>query len=209
MRCPALRVAHFPLFQDAGLQPFAYQTKKHPVAHPFLENLPQLALVQSVEELSNIHVNDPPAPYLHQPFPEGCQRLVCRPPGPKPVRAVQKLLLIQRLQDHLHRPLQHLVFEGWHTYGAGLAPRALRYVHAPHRWSKVRSRLRSFQQSPEVTPKILGVLLGRLPVHPHRRVFARTLVGFQQPPQVDVIGQRGEAHLRMNPRQLRYPSLFR
>ena len=47
--------------------------------------------------------------------------------------------------------------------------------------------------------------------HPlsYRPVFTSTLIGLVQPPQINMVGKRGEAQLRMYPRKFRYPFLFR
>jgi site-specific DNA recombinase len=47
------RVAQFSFLQDTSVQPFAYQSEKHPVTHPFVEDFPQTFEVQSIEKLPN------------------------------------------------------------------------------------------------------------------------------------------------------------
>src|SRR4051812_49090506 len=68
-------------------------------------------MVQGVEKLSDVDLQDPPAPHLHQPVPEDVQRLVRRTARPEPERAVQKVLFVDGFQDHDDRALEDLVLE--------------------------------------------------------------------------------------------------
>ena len=91
-----------------------------------VEEVPQMAVVQMVEELPDVHLEHPAA--THRPS-AACQsvfqRLVRRAPRPEAVRAVQKVLLVDRFQHHRHRPLQDLVLEGRNPDRARLASRRL------------------------------------------------------------------------------------
>ena len=58
-----------------------------------------MPVVQSIEKLSDVDLEDTPAPHLHQPVPEGVQCLVRRAARPEPVRAVEEVLLVDGLQD--------------------------------------------------------------------------------------------------------------
>ena len=83
------------------------------------------------------------APTVHRLVSEKRQRLVCRSSGPKTVRAVHKVLFIDRFQQHDNRPLEYLVLQGGNSDRASLGTRTtLRNVHAPHRRSVVRAGLR-------------------------------------------------------------------
>ena len=42
------------VFHHAGVEPFADQAQHHTIAHPSLEELPQVAMVDLVERLSNM-----------------------------------------------------------------------------------------------------------------------------------------------------------
>ena len=75
-----------------------------------------------------------------------------RPARPEAVRAVQKVLLVDRFQHHHHRPLKHLVLEGRDPDRARLAPVALRNVHPPHRRRPVRPGLEAVEQRPRGCP---------------------------------------------------------
>ena len=112
--------------------------------------LPQLAMVQGVEEALDVHLQDPAPSHLHQASPQRLQRLMRRATRPKAVRAVQKVLLVDRLQHHRHRPLKHLVLEGRDADGPRRLAVALRDVHPPHRGRPVRPGLDPVEQRLEV-----------------------------------------------------------
>ena len=59
-------VRHCTPFHHSRVQPFADQSQHDPVAYPSLEQLPQVGMTQSVEELPDIHLQDPSTPALHQ-----------------------------------------------------------------------------------------------------------------------------------------------
>ncbi len=50
---------------------------------------------------------------VHRLFPNRRQRLVRRSSGPEAVRTVQKVLLVDRFQQHDDRSLEYLVLKGW------------------------------------------------------------------------------------------------
>src|SRR4051795_4405541 len=100
-----------PVLQHPRLQPLADQAQQDAVTYPPTQDRTQVAVVQSVEKLADVDLQDPPATDLHQPMPEGVQRLVRRAARPEPVRAVQEVLLVDGLQDHDNRALEELVLE--------------------------------------------------------------------------------------------------
>ena len=77
-----------------------------------LEKCPQVTVIQIVEELSDVYLENMAALTSHQLVSERLQRLVRRSSGPEAVRTVQKVLLIDRLQQHDDRPLEDLIFQG-------------------------------------------------------------------------------------------------
>jgi hypothetical protein len=169
-----------------------------------------MAVIQMIEELPDIHLQHP-APFdIHQLTPEALQRLVCRSSGPEAIRAVQKVLLVDRFQQHDDRPLQDFILQRRDADGAGLSSRpAFRDVHTPHGGSLVRAGFRAVEQSLQVTLQVLFVFVRRHSVHADRSVLAGSSVRFFQPVDVHQVGQRGERHLRRLFRQSRYPFLFR
>jgi hypothetical protein len=160
-------------------------------------------------KLSDVDLQDPPAPHLHQPMPEGIQRLVRRAARPEAVRAVQEVLLIDGLQGHDDRTLEDLVLERGDADGPGLRSGPLRDVHPPHGRRLVAAGLGPVQQRSEVALQVRCVARRRLSVHPRSPVLTRALVRREHPVDVDVVGGRRQCHLRRSPRQLCYPLLSR
>ena len=59
-----------PVLQHPRVEPFADQSQDHTIAHPTLEELPQMAVVDRVEEFPQIDVHDPVASQLHRLLPQ-------------------------------------------------------------------------------------------------------------------------------------------
>jgi site-specific DNA recombinase len=111
LRRPCLGVREVPVFEDPCTQPLVDQTQQHPVPHPLLKKGAQMGMTQSVEEPPDVHLHQPAAAQSHRLLPQGLQRLMCRPPRPEAVRAVPKVLLIDRLQRHDDRPLEDFILQ--------------------------------------------------------------------------------------------------
>src|SRR5262249_38524374 len=156
-----------------------------------------------------VHLDHPASPHRHGLLPQGLQGLVGRPSGPKPIRAVAKVLLVERLQHHDHRPLQHLVRERRDADRTGLCTCPFRNMHPTHRRRPVRAGLGTVLQGLQVPRKILVEVRNRLSVHACGTVAAGLLIRGGQPGLVDVVGQRSESHLRGLFRLLRFSLLFR
>src|SRR5688572_26910418 len=90
------------------------------------------------KERLDVDLHHPAAAHIHQSTPERIERLVCRATTTEAVRAVEKLLLVDGLESHRHRTLQHLVLERRDTDGPGLSS-ALRDVYAAHGRRAIRA----------------------------------------------------------------------
>jgi hypothetical protein len=166
-------------------------------------------MIQSVEELSDVHLQQPAATQVHGLLPQGLQRLMRRPPRPETVRAVQEVLLVDRLQRQHDRPLEDLILQSRYPEGAGPRTRPFRNAHPPHRRCPVRAGLGAVQKRLQVVQQAQPVVVGRLSVHARCPVFAGPVESCDQPGQVQVVVEGSESHLRGLLRQLRYPLLFR
>jgi len=134
----SLRVRNHPVFHHARLQPLVDKPQQHSVTYPLAHDVSQVTMVQRLEKLPDVNFKDPPARHLHRLALHDSQRLMRRTAGSKAVRAVQKTLLVDCFQHHDHRPLEHLVLEGWYAYGPRLrASPCLRDVHSADRWRHV------------------------------------------------------------------------
>ena len=172
----------------------------------------------AVEKLANIKFYDDATAPVRQHFVHGQTRPKRRAPGSKTVRAGEKILLVDALQNHDHRALQHLVLKGrpFHArrranFGdrPSCAVVALGDVHAPDRWRPVAARLGAVEQRRQILIQMCCVIFRGLPVHPDRSVLARAPVCLTQPAQIDEVRQRRENALRVLLGQLCYPSAFR
>lgn len=186
------------------------------------EKLPQVAMIQMIEELPDIHLQNVATLQVRRLLPERLQRFVCRSFGPEAVRAVQKVVLVNRLQQHDDRPLEDLVLQTGNSgtdrrlVGASLGLRvALRNVHSPDRRCLVRAGLYAVEQPLEVPQQVLLVFGRGYSVYALGSVLPGAPIRFDQPVEVHQVGQRSECGHRpqVGPRrlsrQLRYPLLFR
>jgi len=123
-----------------------------------------------------------------------------------PVRPVEKILLVDRLQQHHNGTLRHLVREGRNTEPALAAVRLGNVMTTDWRRSvTVRLELRHRM----VKILLVGrILFSRLVIHPHRAVLARTVVGVPHPLVVDVLVQGKEGRLWFASRRRGYVFLF-
>ena len=125
--------------------------------------------------------------------------------GPEAIRAVVKLLLVDCLQHHRHRALEDLVLERRDADGPRSRSITLRDVDASNRRREVRARLEAVEQAAEILVESLRVRCRRLSVHSGGPILAGPPVRFAKKLDVDVVGERGEHHLRISSRQLCYP----
>ena len=69
LRSTVLRGRKNPILQHPRVEPFADQSQDHTIAHPSLEELPQVTMVDRVEKFPQIDVHDPAASQVHRLFP--------------------------------------------------------------------------------------------------------------------------------------------
>jgi len=192
------------------VQPLADQTQQDAVLHPLAKHGPELAMVEGVEEAVEVQLQHPAALHRHGPLPEILQRLVRGAAGPKPIRAGEKRLLVDRLEHHADGALEDLVLEGRNPNRAGLlAARPFRDVHPSDRRRSVASRLHAVQQGVEVPLQVDGVLVCGLVIDADGPVLAGAPVGLPQEVHVDVVREGAERGSDDLPRQCRYPVEFR
>ena len=66
----------------------------------------KLSTSKSLQKLGNIYIQNPPGPEFRALAPQCIERIMRRASRAKRVRAIQKILLIDRLQQHRHSALQ-------------------------------------------------------------------------------------------------------
>jgi hypothetical protein len=124
------------------------------------------------------------------------QRLMGTVPLTKAVGKRLKIRLEDRLQDHHHRPLDHLVLK------AGLAYRPLPppFLLDPDPFDRRRHipiGAQPLMQVTKVSLQVFGILLRRHLVHPRRTVLPGAAGGFPQEVAVDQVKHIVEHHLRI------------
>src|SRR5437870_280873 len=112
----------------------------------------------------------------HQPVPPDLQRLMRRPTRPKPVRAVHKVLLVDRFEHHGDRSLKNLVFKSRYPNRARGRAIALRDIRPLHRWRPVTPRLGAVEHILQVFLQVLRVRVRRLSVYTRRPVLPRASI---------------------------------
>src|SRR5271166_6646308 len=115
LRVAGLGMRDASVLQNPRIEPFVNQSKQHSVSYPTLQKGPEMAMVDRVKELSNVHIQDPAASHRHRLSPQSIQSLMRRASGTEAVRAVQKVLFVERLQHHDDRPLKNFVFKSRHS----------------------------------------------------------------------------------------------
>ena len=208
LRSAAVRVRKAPVLLHARLQPLVDGTSNHTVTYPLVEDSSQVPVLDAVEKFPDVEVDHPATFHAHQAFPERLDRLVSRPTGPKTIRAVQEVLLVDGVQHNHDRALKHLVFKRRNPDRAG-RPVSLRDLDATNRRRSIRTRLETVKQRLEVGFQVDCIVRRRLVVDTHRSILARALVGDAEQLHVNVMGQRTDGHLRGRPRQLCYSLKFR
>ena len=128
--------------------------------------------------------------------------------SPKAERAISKVMLVDRFQQHRNGPLRHLFLE---RRDAERTLAAIQLVNVmTSDWQRaVTTRFQSIHQTLQVLLQVGRIILPRLTVDPNRTGFARALIGVPQPLGVEVMVQRRERHRWILCRQLGYPLLFR
>ena len=209
LRGPPLRIAQLARLHHSGVQPLPNRSSYHSVSHPSVQKAPQVPPIHAAEEVLDVQVDYPATSELHQPLPKHIQRLVSATPRPESVRAIQKVLLVHRLQHHQHRALEDFVLQRRDANRACLARSRLLQMHPAHRRRSIPPGLEPFEQPRQVRLQFGLVLRRRHPIHTRRRVLAYSPVGFTHPYIINMMRQRRQGQLRLPLSQLRYLALSR
>ena len=127
---------------------------------------------------------------------DGSDRIVRAAARPEAVRAVEKVLLVDRLPHFPQRPLHDFVFRRRDPDGPR-APVVFREVDAPDRLVPILPSLHPCPQSPHLLGTPCAVCVHAHAVHPYGRVFAQSPVGAQQRFLVEEVRQRQNPLVRM------------
>src|SRR5215204_2557379 len=119
------------------------------------------------------------------------QRVVRATSWPEPVRDSEEVLLVDRVQQCDHRPLDDLVLQGRDRERALPAVR-LGYVDPPRRQCPIRSPLDSLVQVLELALKVRLVVRPPQSIHARRGILLEFVERFFEQVEADVVEERGE-----------------
>ena len=153
---------------------------------------------------SRIQFNSPWSPGPVQ----GADRVVGARAGPKAVRTVQEVLLVDGLQHLAQSILDHLVLECRYAQRPRLAI-VLRDVDTSDRLVTIALRPQPLVQALEVVPQVLSVVFLRDPIHADRRVLTLAVERPVQGQLIEQMGQRVELSVGFPLGSFRYLPEFR
>ena len=156
-----------------------------------LQEADQPFLTDLVEERPDVGVQYEAHLLAVDPDTERIQRIMRAAPGPEPIREPEEVLLVDRVQQRDHRPLDDLVLQGRDRERALPAIR-LGNVDPPGRQCPIRSPLDPVVQILEISLKVCLVVLPRQPIHAGRGVLLELEERLLQQVDVDVVEERGE-----------------
>src|SRR4030042_1633988 len=117
-------------------------------------------MVERIKELPDIEIDDPSSTDDFHPLPQVSQCLMLVPSGSESERTIVKVLLVNRLDEHDHRPLHYLILEGRYPYRSGLRTSGFRYPYSSYGRRTVAAALRPVQQPSQILAQALGRCLG-------------------------------------------------
>ena len=195
-----------PVFEHARLQPFLDQADDAPVADPVLQETDQPLLTNRVKERPDVGVHNEAHLLAVNPDTERIQRTMRAATGPESIREPEEVLLVDRVQQRDHRPLDDLVLQGCDRERALLTVR-LGDVYAPGRQCPIRSALDPLMQVLDIVFEVCLVVLPRPPIHAGGCVLRQRVERLLQQFNGDVVEERGEPLLLPFPCGLPYAFL--
>jgi site-specific DNA recombinase len=164
---------------DASVQPFADQPHDPTIIDPTLDEAPQPAPVDVVEESRDVCVVDPSDAVRHALLTQLREGVMGVAPFPKAIGTREKVLLIYRSHQHRYRFLYDLVFDLRDPDRAFLAV-VLVDPHALDRRSLVGLRAQALVQPVQVGLQVLRVVPRVDPAQPRRSIAPQPVVGLSK-----------------------------
>src|SRR5438046_5984299 len=156
-----------------------------------LQEADQPLLVDLVEERSDVGVQYEAHLLAVDSDTERIQRIVRATPRPEPIRDAEEVLLVDRVQQRDHSPLDNLVLRGRDREWPWPAIR-LGYVHPPAWPHPIRSAWDPVVQIFEIALEICLVVLPHQPVHSRCRVHIEFVEHVLKKIDADVVEERDE-----------------
>ena len=168
--CPPLTDRHDPVFQDARPKPFLDQADDTPITDPMLYEPNEPFLVHCVEERSDVGIEYVAHLLVDDPDTERVQRIMRAASGPESIREPEEFLLVDRVQQRDHRPLDNLVLQSRDRERA-LPTIRLGNIDAPRRQCPIRSSLDPIMQILDIAFEVCLVVLPCQPIHARRCIL--------------------------------------
>ena len=168
------------------------------VTDPVLDEADQPLVADRIEEPGNVGVQYPVHPRVADPDRERVQCIMRTASRPEPVREPEEILLVDRVQHLDQRTLDDLVLQRCDAERALPAVR-LWYVVPARRLRPVGSSMNAVVKIGELAPEILAVFLPCHAVYTGRRIPLQPRVGAVKKPGIDMVEERGEPLLPIQP----------
>jgi hypothetical protein len=146
------------LFDDAYPYPLPYQAKYASIADSLLNHFHELLSYDRIEIRGDINFQDPSRGPSANDSSHFVQRLVLPSSGSEPVRAVEKILLINSIQYFDHRLLHDLILQGGNR-DRSLLPVFLGNIHSAQRLGLILATLEPLMESLDVSQDVPFVFL--------------------------------------------------
>jgi len=167
LRRAFLRRKPLPLLHVPGLQELPDQLQEFLVGDPVADEFQHPLVAHAVEEAFDVRLDDMVHRMPHDGLVHFPQRLMAPAPLPEPVRAVEEVRLIDRLQYPRHPALDDFVFHRGDAERAHL-PVRFRDVDAPDRLRLIAHPLHPFDKSGKRRVRHFLIFLKCHPVRPGR-----------------------------------------
>lgn len=155
LRRPLLHPCSLPVLQYAGVQPFLDEPHGASVRDAVLDELHEPAVVERVEESTDVDIEHPVHLLRQQPRVERVQRVVLAASRPEPVREAEEVRFVDGVEHLDGGALNDFVFQRGSTERS-LPPVFLRDVHPPNRLRSVRPAFQPFGQVLEMVFQCLA-----------------------------------------------------
>jgi hypothetical protein len=167
------------LFHHAGSQPFLDETHNARITNPMLDKLHEPSVVESIEELTDVGIDDPVHFLRQQPDIERIQAVMLATSRPVSVRETEKLRFVDGVENQDRRILDDLLFQHRHSQ-CPLLSIGFGNVDSTNRFCPVSPAFQSSAEILEMLFQILFVVPPRLPINASGRVALEAVVGLPQ-----------------------------
>src|SRR5262249_42331697 len=185
----------FPVLNDSRSQPLTNQPQDPPVRDPMLEKLPQPRMIKLTEKVADIRIKHPAHRLAADPDHQRVQRIMRTTLGPKPIRETPEIHLVHGIEYLDQRPLNNLVLQHGDPPAAAAARLPCQIYARLLGLARYRPDCTRPCKSRRLARRFSPVLGPGHPIDTRRGLRANRLIGLTQPPQRDMVQQRGEPRI--------------